>query len=80
MSVKIRHVYVVYMYKLCHIPWFSRLYLSAKNKKRTARDAFPVIPQHTLKKSEVYRRLKHEISKNCPPPRMVQWKKFILKV
>lgn len=64
---------------LC-IPWFLRLYLAAKKKIKTARDALPVIPQHALTQSEVHQRLKHEASKNRPPPLTAEWKECILNV
>jgi hypothetical protein len=57
-----------------------RLHLSGKEDQKTAKDILPAIRQCALKKSEIYQHLKHEASKNCPSPMMVQWKKFIWKV
>jgi hypothetical protein len=54
--------------------------LAAKKKVRTTADVLPVIPEHTLTPSEVHQCLKHEVSKNYPPPMMVEWKESILKV
>ncbi|XP_021930622.1 dynein heavy chain 12, axonemal isoform X3 [Zootermopsis nevadensis] len=56
----------------------SQLYLAAKKKIKTARDALPVVPQHALTQSEVHQRLKHEASKNRPPPLTAEWKECIL--